>query len=292
MHSFIKRHQVILTATLLCLFSLHIVSTNTKGSGGEILVKGVIKFSARPFQAAFLSIRSTMAGLWEDHIYLMGLKQENRELAGKIDDLSSENTRLKEELSLSVRLKELLTFKEASPFETVAASILGFSSLAGGSSWTRVSVLNKGSADGIEKDMPIICASGIVGRVIEVTDSTSTALLLTDPRSNIDVILQRTRVSGVAEGDGKGLSIKYVRELEDVQVGDRVVTAGLSGIFPKGLPAGEVTRVEKGWDNFFKSIKVRPTADLEKLEEVLIIISGLSPHTQGEPTLTGEVPAP
>jgi rod shape-determining protein MreC len=88
--------------------------------------------------------------------------------------------------------------------------------------------------------------------------------------------VQRTRVKGVVEGNGfDGLTLKYVRQLDDVTLGDRIVTSGFSGLFPKGLVIGEVTRVEKGADNFFKDIRVNPGVEFKKLEEVLLVAGPL-----------------
>jgi rod shape-determining protein MreC len=277
MISFLKRHQIVLASLLLCLFSLHLVSTDRGGTGGTVLVKGLVDFALTPFQTAMLRTEESIKSGWKGYVYLVGLKEENEELKEDIRILVEENNRLKEDVQLNIRLKELVAFKESAPFSTVAAEILGFNR---GGGWTRTVSLNKGAVDGIERDMTLLSPDGVVGRIVDVSRSVSTALLVTDPRSNIDVILQRTRVKGVVEGYGsEGLLLKYVRQLDDVQVGDRVVTAGHSGIFPKGLLVGEVRAAEKGEDNFFKHIEVQPAANLKKLEEVLIVTDNGNPLT-------------
>ncbi len=271
MLSFIKRHQIILASTILCLFSLHMASADRKGTGGDALVKGLILTIARPLQSVSLSIQSSLADASENYLFLVGLKAENEKLKKRINALVEENNRLKEQFALNLRLKQLLSYKDALPYKTVAATILGFSSYAGGGDWTRVVTINKGKLDNVRVNMPVLSPHGVVGRVVETRRSSSTVLLLTDPRSNIDVLLQRTRVKGIVEGEGSTLKLKYVKLLEDVEVGDQVITAGLSNVFPKGIPVGEVIRAEKGRDNFFMLIEVKPHADLERLEEVLIV---------------------
>jgi rod shape-determining protein MreC len=266
-----------LASLVLCLFSLHLASTYRKGAGGAALVKGLLDLTVAPVQTAILSTKDSFEEMWQGYVYLVGLKEENEAMRREIDSLVEENNKLKEEVWLTTRLKELLAFKENALFSTVAAGILGYNR---GGGWIRTVTLNKGAIDGIKGDMPLLSADGVVGRIVEVSRSASTALLITDPRSNIDVILQRTRVKGVVEGNGtEGLILKYVRELDDVQVGDRVVTAGHSGIFPKGLFVGEVRVIEKGEDNFFKHIEVHPSANLKKLEEVLIVTDNGNPLT-------------
>ncbi|MDP2690384.1 MAG: rod shape-determining protein MreC, partial [Deltaproteobacteria bacterium] len=154
------------------------------------------------------------------------------------------------------------------PFRTQAAGILGFNM----ERWARTITIDKGTAEGIGKDYAVINRMGVVGRVIEANTHTAKVLLNTDLRSNIGVIAQRTRVKGVVEGSGTdGLILKYIRQIDDIRLGDQIITAGLGGVFPKGLVIGEVTRIEKGNDNFFKHIEVRPTIDIRTLEEVLVI---------------------
>jgi rod shape-determining protein MreC len=273
MLSFIKRHQILLTTIALSLFSLHLVSADTKGRGGEPLIKGAVLVLAYPFQTIASLTYEATSNVWDNYVYLIGLSKENLELHSKIDSLKEENNSLTEELLLSQRLEELIAFKEKTRTKTTAASILSFGSLDSGTTWARVATLNKGRDDGIKKDMPIISRQGIVGRIIETSATTSLALLITDPRSNIGIVIQRNRIRGILEGTGSGLRLVFIRQLEDVKVGDRLVTSGLSGIYPKGIIIGEVSEVSKGQDNFFKKIHVRPSADFSTLEEVLIVTS-------------------
>lgn len=275
MTTFLNRYRILLISLILCLVSLHLASTNTMLTGGTAMIKSAIDTAVKPIQTAVQNTQNSVAEAWQDYVYLVGIKGENERLTAEMNLLREENNLLREELGQSARLKELLAFKEKSPLSTEAASILGY---GGGSGWTKTLTLNKGSGDGISVDMPLLSAEGIIGRVINVSGSSSTALLLMDPRSSIDVIVQRTRVKGIAQGDGAdGLRLKYVTNLDDVQAGDTLVTAGISGVFPKGIMVGEVRAVTMGDDNFFKSIEVKPAAEMKRLEEVLIVTGWQSP---------------
>jgi rod shape-determining protein MreC len=120
--------------------------------------------------------------------------------------------------------------------------------------------------------MAVAAADGVVGRVIEVFPNAAKVLLITDPNSGVDVIVQRTRAQGIMEGRiEESCILKYVKKSDDVQVGDRIITSGLGGIFPKGLLAGKVTKVERKRPGIFQAVEVDPTADLSRLEEVLIL---------------------
>ncbi len=275
MATFLNRYRILLASLLLCLVSLHLASTDRKVTGGTAIVKSVIDTVVTPIQTAIQNTQNSAGEVWEDYVYLVAVKDENDRLTDEMHALREEINVLREELSRSTRLKELLAFKESSPLTTEAARILG---KAGGHGWTKTLALDKGSRDGVNVDMPLLSPEGIVGRVVNASGGSSTALLLTDPRSSIDVIVQRTRVKGIAEGDGAdGLRLKYVTNLDDVQVGDALVTAGISGVFPKGIMVGEVRSVTKGDDNFFKAIEVKPATDLKKLEEVLVVTGWESP---------------
>ncbi len=271
MLSFIRRHQIILSAFLLCLISLHIAVNAERGIGGEVIVRGVVSTISKPFQKGFLALYSVFDRVWSNYVYLVGVKEENRALKESLHKLLEENNRLREELLLTARLKEILKYRARLGIESVAAEVIGYSSF-GAAGWIKTATLDKGSRDGIKVDMAVVSPRGVVGRIIEVTATTSTVLLITDPRSSIDAIVQRTRIKGLLEGTGsRTLRLKYIRQLDDVKPGDVLVTAGLSGIFPKGLALGRITKVEKGKDNFFKYIEAEPMAPLDNLEEVLII---------------------
>lgn len=238
-----------------------------KTVGGAAFIEKTVSTIFTPLQMAFLGVYNAGSNTWDSYISLVGLKKENEIQQKRVLTLIEENNRLKEVENENLRLREILAFKEVLTFDTVGAKILAFN-LSG---WTKTIKLNKGAKDGIVEDMPVISPMGVIGRIISTTAGSSTALLITDPRSNIDVIIQRTRVRGIAEGNGKNaLTLKYIRDLDDVKTGDKVITAGYSGIFPAGLIVGEITKTEKSGDNFFKKIEIKPNAALKKLEEVLI----------------------
>ena len=271
MISFVKRYSVLLASALLCLISLQMASTDKKGTGGELIVRTVLSAVSRPIQTSLTSIYSGVSDRWNAYLYLVGLNSKNETLKEDIIALKAENNSLREALARGRGLSELATFKESFKSKTITAAVVGFSGLDMGGGWARTLILNKGTGDGIAVDMAAVTPLGLVGRVVEADHFTSKILLLSDPRSNVDIVLQRTRVKGLAEGNGKGsVRIKYIRQIEDVKVGDRVVTAGLSGIFGKGLFVGEIIRVEEGKDNFFKDIELRPVTDIKGLEDVLV----------------------
>lgn len=268
MTNILKRYKIIFVSLLLALFSLHLALTNKKELVRGSLIRGFTSVAVSPIQRSILATHAAGQEIVSDYISLVGVGRENKALREEVLALNAELNRLKEEEGLSKRLKQALDYKEIAPFETTVASIIGFNFGEG----TRVLTINKGVIDGIRKDLAVITPSGVLGRVVSAERHTSLVLLATDPRSNIDVLSQRSRIKAIAEGDGKNtITLKYVRLVDDVGIGDKVITSGISGVFPKGIALGEVTRIEKGRDNFFKHVEVRPSVDLNSLEEVLIV---------------------
>jgi rod shape-determining protein MreC len=140
------------------------------------------------------------------------------------------------------------------------------------SSWFRTIIINKGSEDQIARGMGVVTEEGIVGQVSKVSAKLAQVLLIVDYSSNVDTLLRRTRAKGILEGKAEGIcQLKYLSRLEDVKVGDEVVTSGIGGIFPKGLVVGVVKSVEKKSYGMFQKVLVTPKVDFGKLEEVLVL---------------------
>lgn len=272
MKSFILRHQILITSLVLCLIALNTTTSVKKGTGADLIVQNTTDFVISPLQNSILSVKNIITSIGSDYLFLVHAKKENDDLKHKLAKLENEKARLTEALIEQQRLKEILSFTDRAPFGTVTASILAESSVNSSAGWTRTITINKGSAMGITLNMPVIVQQGLVGRIVSSKRNTSTVLLLTDPRSNIGTLVQRTRVKGIINGNGTGnLNLKYVRELDDINVGDNIITTGLSLIFPKGIVVGEVVEAKKGTDNFFKSVKIKPTVDFNEIEEVMVV---------------------
>lgn len=266
--SFLRKNQIIIASLALALFSLHLALTGRQEVERGFVLREILSRTVSPMQRLMLGIEDSVKGVWSGYIYLVNVRDENEELKKALTLVNEDNLRLKEEINLNARLKAILEYKDQLPHKSKSAVIIGFNK----EPWARTVTIDKGAKDGIAKDLAVINPIGVVGRVIDVNTHTSKVLLGSDLRSNIDVIVQRSRIKGVAEGNGAdGFLLKYVRQVDDVQLGDLVLTSGLSGVFPKGVAVGEVVKIEKGRDNFFKSIEVRPAVNIQRVEEVLVV---------------------
>ncbi|HAD03446.1 MAG: rod shape-determining protein MreC [Desulfuromonadales bacterium GWD2_61_12] len=194
--------------------------------------------------------------------------------------LAAENRRLRAELigqeelrRENERLKGLLAFRDQAAVPTVAARVIGVDA----TNWFQTVTIDKGSSDGVSEGAVVVNDQGAVGRVVRNASRSSRVLLITDASSAVATLVERTRSRGICQGTGAGLILDYVALPEDVVVGDVIVTSGLGGIFPKGLPVGVVVSVVRGGFSMFQTIQVAPAVDFARLEEVLVLSGAGSP---------------
>jgi rod shape-determining protein MreC len=220
-----------------------------------------------PFERIVVQVQNGWANLWHEYFYLRGVRAENRQLKEEIEQMRLEQVRLNEDAEQAHRLQSLLAFKEQYIAKTLAAQVIGSCA----SDLSRCIYIDKGSNDGIKSDMAVITAKGIVGKTLKVYDSSSQVLMINDQSSGVGVLLEKSRLQGVLRGTATGeLALERVMSDEQVAPGEIVLSSGGDQIFPKGLPVGVVTRVSPGREMFL-DIKVKPAADLSRLEEVLVV---------------------
>ena len=221
-----------------------------------------------PFERALVWVQSGTGNLWHNYFYLRGVRAENRQLKAQIEQMRLEQVRLSEDAAQARRLQTLLAFKEQYIAKTVAAQVIGSS----GSDLSRVIYIDKGENAGLKRDMAVITVDGIVGKVLTVYTNVSQVLLINDQSSGVGAILEKSRLQGVLRGTANGeVSLERVMSDEEVPVGETLLTSGGDQIFPKGLRVGTVAKVGSGKD-LFLNIKVKPAANLSKLEEVLVLV--------------------
>jgi rod shape-determining protein MreC len=220
-----------------------------------------------PFERALVWVQNSTGNVWHNYFYLRGVRAENRQLKEQINQMRLEQVRLSEDAAQAHRLQALLAFKEQFISKTVAAQVIGTS----GSDLSRIVTIDKGENAGIRRDMAVITSDGIVGKVLLVSPNLAQVLLISDQSSGVGAILDKSRLQGVLRGTANGeVVLERVMSDEQVQAGETVLTSGGDQIFPKGLPVGTVTNVGKGKE-LFLNIKIKPGANLSRLEEVLVL---------------------
>ena len=267
MMDFVKRFRLLISALFFLLLALLFFTFQLREQPEPSMAARAVMQVSHPLQEKTRGLFSWFRMFVDRYWLLVGVEAENRRLLSELGFLREENNRLQEALLAAKRLGRLAPLQERRS-TAVAANVFARDS----SSWFKTVLVDKGERDGVSRDMAVAVADGLVGRIIEVFPNAAKVLLITDPNSGVDVIVQRTRAQGIMEGRVEEFCIlKYVRKTDDVQVGDRVITSGLGGIFPKGLLTGTVTKVERKRLGIFQTVEVAPTADLSRLEEVLIL---------------------
>lgn len=232
----------------------------TLPSSQKMFVSSVLwEFLYSPFYQAGEKIRN-----------LYDVNQENRQLTLEIAELKVQTSMLFEQKVENERLRRFLNLKTQTPLDVIPCEVVArephfqLTSL----------VVSAGSNSGVSKNMPVIDEHGLVGKVIEVSSDRSVVQSLYDPGLEISAVDQRSRIKGIASWkSGAIVELKYVSAVDDVQIGDLIVTSGLGSIYPAGLEIGTVTAVTKNESMLFKEIDIQTRADIRNSEELFIIKS-------------------
>jgi rod shape-determining protein MreC len=270
MWEFLQRNRVGLAATALMAFSLLLVTASLRSYRSDPVAFIVLE-ALRPLQGAVAVGWGVVTRAWRTYIDLVDVRAENEILRRRVAELEHQTLRIAEILETDRRLAELLKFRTNFLGDAQAAMVIARDPFPAFGTVT----ISKGEADGVRKGMAVVSPQGVVGRILTTSAHSARVLLITDHNSGVDALVQRTRARGIVEGslDGR-CSMKYLKREEDVTVGDRIITSGLDGVFPKGLLIGEVTHVTRGTRGLLQVAEIRPAARLETLEEVLVLDPG------------------
>lgn len=206
---------------------------------------------------------------WAGYVDLRHVRRENEDLRREVADLRLQRAAMAEDARQGQRLQALLAFQQGYVRKTVAAQVIGTS----GSDQSRVLTLDKGARAGLRPDMAVITPDGIVGKIRDVFPYSAQLLLINDSTSGAGVILQSTRTRAVLHGGATGrLQINNLTLDEGIKTGDRVITSGGDQVFPRGLAVGVIEAIVPDPEHQpYSVVTVHPAANLERLEEVLVI---------------------
>jgi len=261
-----RRPGVLLATILASLFILMAIQVRRgTGAGSE----GFLLRLASPFIRASAAITGGLSGAWSDYVSLRGASDRNKTLERDITALRLELHELEEARLENERLMRLLDLKEGIGAPSLAARVIGNKSAG----LSRTILIDRGTADGLTPNMPVVAAEGVVGRVWTTSPRVSKVQLITDAEAGTGVLIQRTRVQGILFGRGTEVcTMEFVSQIDEVQEGDLLVTNGLDGIYPKGLPVGPVVKLGRG-QGVLRTITVDPRVKFNRLEEVLVLLT-------------------
>jgi rod shape-determining protein MreC len=269
MWDLIRKYRLYLIATILLLVAFIFYSLNLRDKEhANPLERGVLNVLS-PLFGVVSGANGLVSGIWSDYVNLLDVRRENKQLRESVKILNARVLESREAVLAHERLKKLLDLKNSMQGPALAASVIG----EDGTPWFKTIAIDRGEADGLKEGMPVVATEGVVGQVVKVAAKSSRVLLLTDHASGIAGVVLRSRARGVVKGKGGGrCALDFALREDDVKVGDTVITSGIGGIFPKGLPVGEVTMVKKGEYGIFQNVEVRPAVNVTRLEEVLVLL--------------------
>ena len=253
---------------LLAVVSLTLLTWKVKNRMPVAMFENALLSSTRPFQQAATWTTQNLRGVWGNYVYLVNVQRDNKRLREELKWLQQENHRYLEAYLQYQRLQRLLNFREQTPLDVVAAAVVGRNS----NSWTEIIYINRGTRDGVAQGFPVVTSDGLVGQVIHAAPALSQVMLLTDFRSGVDAIVQRTRASGIVAGRGRSIAeLKFLPIGADLQEGDRLISSGMGRVFPKGLIIGEVKDIHRNGRQT-QHVEIQPSVDFSHLEEVLVLV--------------------
>lgn len=284
MHLGRYRKFVLALATLAALVT--VMSVTARERETVLLIEKAIIEVFAPIQSWVGGLAAGIRGGVADLQAFSRLRQENENLRAKAEAYDVTLHRLKELEIENERLRALLGFAHAVDYRYVVADVVARNA----DNWFSRITINRGSSDGVAKDMPVVTSQGLVGRVFEVSSNISVVQLLTDRDSGAGALIQSSRDAGIVSGQGNQtplLSMMLFGRNAEVNVGDAVVTSGFGEIYPQGLFVGRVVEITKDSYGLVKYAHVKPGVSFGRLEEVLVVIDAQPGSLSGAPGVTG-----
>ncbi|MEL7610015.1 MAG: rod shape-determining protein MreC [Bacillota bacterium] len=271
---FFRNKPLLITAAAVVL--LLVLALATSGERTVTWVESAVGSVAQPVQTFAANVSGAIIGFFENLFHTTDADQENQQLKVRVAQLEQNLTKMNQLEQENERLKGLLNYVEQEQdWEYVTASVIG----KGQGIWFDIFTISAGRNAGIQKDQAVVCADGLVGRVISVGATWAKVSALVDAGFSASVMVERTRDNGMISGmleagnNINTLKLYYLPSGSDLVPGDTIVTNGLGGVFPKGIVAGTVTEVTRQSDTTNSNALVEPAVDFTRLEEVMVIVS-------------------
>ena len=284
---FHKKTAIFLVA-VLTLFLL--VSMQAQGKYKFVFMEEFITTVLAPIQSVVSNVGFNFRKVSLSTSELMTAYRDNQTLRAQNEEIRQNNLNVAEVAAENVRLRTMLDYKKvANQFDLVTAAVVGRDT----GTWNSTIIINRGSVDGITKDMPVVTPQGLVGSVVNVYTKVAKVQLILDPRSAVGTLVQRpeSRVAAIVEGSSVSpLTPRMVNIARDADIikSDKLITSGFGGIYPKGLLIGEVVDVVNEEGGLLKYAYLKPAVDFARLEEVTVIVRSREPI----PTLPQPVAVP
>ena len=259
------RLQFLIIATFIGLFMLMSV-THTNEDTSRF--QSVVQTLTYPIQVSVTSVASTFKNLWYSYISLIDANEENKLLRQQILDIEEKMNQHIENSVQFLRLRDQLLFASKKITEKIFAEIIGESA----DNNHDISLINRGSNQLVQRNYIVLRKEGLVGRIQSVSPFQSSVQLITDHRSRVSALIQRNRIRGLIYGTHKGLEMRQINQHANIKIGDRVISSGLGGLYPKGLLIGWVREIRHQKHELFKTAVLDSAVDFNQIEELFVIV--------------------
>lgn len=274
MIDWLRRLRGAILAFVLLAIVFQVITMNFKTPVKVGWVQRLVLESFSPIMN-FINVSSNFIDeTMKEYVLLRQVRRENEQLRRQVHELQNKLAAYHDAFLENQRLRRLLDFQNTVGMKAIAAEVV----VHDPSGWFQTVIVDKGSSDGIERDMAVVNEEGVVGRVTDLSVHYSRVVLVTDPENAVDALVQRNRVRGILTGrDEKSCLLRYVRSNLDVRTGDLIISSGKDGVFPKGLRLGIVKEIVKDPVDLFQTIAVQPIVSPNSVEEVLVVQNGAKP---------------
>ena len=253
-----------------------LISAQVNSRRGVPILEEVIFGAFAEVQRGSAQVVGNVREGWQNYFALQQIRRENEDLKQRVAQLEIRLQQERAEAQQTRTLQQLLSLRQETAPPTTAANVIGASADA----YFRTISIDKGTAEGLRQDMAVIAPAGVVGRIILPTLRAAKVQLLIDRNAAAAALVERSRAQGVVLGTGTGvLTMAYLPGSADIKVGDRIVTSGIDGIYPKGFVIGQIESLQRGAGEF-NGIVIKPAVDFSSLEAVLVV-AGPLPASNG-----------
>jgi rod shape-determining protein MreC len=273
---FRQRTAVLFIAVVLGHIIL--ISAQVNSRAGVPLLEVVTFGAFAEVQRGAAGLTGSVRDAWSGYGNLRGVREENEQLKRQLGELQVQFQQERARAERARQLERLLGFQQDLRVETIPASVIG----ASASLEFRGITIDRGSNTSVTANMAVIAPTGLVGRVVTPTQHASKVQLLIDRNAAAGALVERSRAQGIVIGTGEDmLGMDFVAATADVKAGDTIVTSGVDGIYPKGFIIGKVEQVDNG-NGIYKAIRVRPSVEFNRLEDVLVVTTPAAQGARGE----------
>lgn len=266
--NFFRRYRFIILMVIFIVGALTIFSINANRDPKETISGRLVLEILGPVQGVVSYAGEFIGQVWNDYFALVRTAKQNQALLEEVHELRQKLVDYAEMKLENQRLRSLLQLQVSASPQRVAR-VVGWDP----SPHFRTAIINKGSNHGVLAQMAVINNQGVVGRVVWSSPNYAKVLLLIDPNSALDVLVQRSRARGIVEGAGAdNLRLKYMMQTDEIALDDIIIASGEDGVFPKGALVGRVKAIRYDLTDLFLPVEIEPAVDFDRLEEVAVIL--------------------